>query len=332
MKRVKVFLAPRFSSEQDLRLLNYPSVQLVGTIEEADFLLVPQFVREMGEKTRAYLTQVRRVCEAAGKQGIVCKGGDLSYKFHVEGFIVFASSIYSSVNPGELASPATTEDLSAKIPFVPRAKGEKPLVSFCGYAELNSLGGRIKYALKNAALDAAALVTGNPDMRVFKRGIYFRRKAMDALARDPRVDTAFIIRDTFSGKSGKEAPDPDRMRQEYLDNVIDSDFVLCPKGDGNYSSRFYRALNMGRIPILIDTDMVLPLEKALDYSKFILRVPYGEIDRLGDIVADFYKSISNEEFEAMQNRAREAFAYYLRHDSFYNTALPLLREQGLEAF
>ena len=332
MPPVKVFLAPRLGSEQDLRLLSYPSVAIVGRVEDADFVLVPQFVRGLSAKNASYIEDVRRLCEGSGKRGIILKGGDLSYKFQLPGFIVFASSIYCARNPEEIASPATTEDLSAKIPFVPRVKGEKPLVSFCGYAELDSWGARIKYVLKNLALDAAAFATHNPNLRAYKRGIYFRRKAMDVLARDPRIDTAFIIRDTFSGKSGVQAPDPERMRQEYLDNVVESDFVLCPKGDGNYSSRFYRALNMGRIPILIDTDMALPFEKTLDYSKFILRVPHTEINRLSDIVADFYDSISNEEFQAMQERAREAFGQHLRHDVFFNEVLPLLKEQGPETF
>jgi hypothetical protein len=244
---------------------------------------------------------------------------------------VFASSIYRSHNPQEIAIPATTEDLSDKIPFVPRVKGEKPLVSFCGYAELNSWGARAKYLLTNAGLDLAAWVTQNPTTPAYKRGIYFRRKAMQVLASDPRIDTAFIIRNAFSGKSGKEAPDSERARQKYLDNVVNSDFVLCPKGDGNYSSRFYRALNMGRIPILIDTDMALPFEKILDYSKFILRVPHTDIDKLGSIVAGFYASLSNEEFQAMQTRARDAFRDYLRYDAFFNRALPLLRESGPKA-
>ena len=114
--------------------------------------------------------------------------------------------------------------------------------------------------------------------------------------------------------------------------MVNSDFVLCPKGDGNYSVRFYEALSLGRIPILIDTDMVLPLEETLDYSKFILRVDHADMHRLEDIVADFYEALSNEEFQAMQMEAREAFATHLRYDSFFNTALPILERKGISAF
>ncbi len=230
MQPVKIFLAPRFGSEQDLRLLSYPSVAIVERVEDSDFVLVPQFVRGLSAKNAPYIEGVRRLCQESGKRGIILKGGDLSYKFELPDFVVFASSIYRSRNPQEIAIPATTEDLSDKIPFVPRVKGEKPLVSFCGYADLNSIGAHGKYLATNFALDTAAFVTHNPNLRAYKRGIYFRRKAMDVLSSDPRIDTAFIIRDTFSGKSGVQAPEPERMRQEYIDNVVDSDFVLCPQG------------------------------------------------------------------------------------------------------
>jgi hypothetical protein len=110
-----------------------------------------------------------------------------------------------------------------------------------------------------------------------------------------------------------------------------ADFALAPRGDGNYSRRFFRALSMGAVPILIDTDMTLPLEKELDFSRFILRIPHTEMHTLPDRVVDLYNSLSNEEFRAMQQAARDAYVNYLRQDKFYSRAFALLKAHGPEA-
>ncbi len=53
--------------------------------------------------------------------------------------------------------------------------------------------------------------------------------------------------------------------------------------------------------------------------------------RLGDIVADFYASITDEQFVAMQEAARSTFQTYLRYDRFFNYMIPLLKDKGVEA-
>ena len=43
-------------------------------------------------------------------------------------------------------------------------------------------------------------------------------------------------------------------------------FIFCMRGAGNFSYRFYETLMMGRIPIFIDTDCVLPFEESINLS------------------------------------------------------------------
>jgi hypothetical protein len=121
------------------------------------------------------------------------------------------------------------------------------------------------------------------------------------------------------------------VRREYLENIRDADYVLAPKGDANYSSRFYEVLSLGRIPVLLDTDAVLPMETTIDYSAFSLKVPYQDVDRIGDVIADFHESLSSERFLAMQAAAREAYETTLRYDRYFERALPLLARGGAAA-
>ena len=309
-----------------------PGFVFVSCIEDADFVLVPYGTRRL---TPRFVEHVQRtVCEAKkyGVEVVVIVSGDLGHRIHLENVLVFKVSAYRhSKRQNEIVSVSRTEDFWKNTTYVPRGKSPRPSVSFCGYAGFPSIVTRIKYLIRNAACDVAAVCSREPHWRAHKRGIYFRRKAIGLLKNDSRLEPRFIIRDAFFLDALREGSDRARARQEFIDNMRNADFVLAPKGDGNYSIRFFEALSMGRIPILIDTDMVLPLEKMIDYSKFILRVPHTEIHTLPDRIVDLYNSLSDEEFQNMQRAARGAYVKYLNQGAFYNAAFPLLKERGSEA-
>jgi hypothetical protein len=80
------------------------------------------------------------------------------------------------------------------------------------------------------------------------------------------IETNFIIRNNFwAGK-----PHDPFVISEYRDNLRDSQFVLCNRGGGNWSMRFYHALECGRIPVLIKSGNKLPFDKHIDYEKYIV--------------------------------------------------------------
>ena len=352
---VKLFIAEPFSQKPYVRLLDSPQMQAAarGTVlfkslptdfslrieivrhpEEADFVIIPQSIRHVTAETERYLDGIAALAKKANKRVIVFLTGDLAHREHIdmEGFIVFKGSEYAHArHPNEIVFAPFVEDLGEKNATLPRNKGKRPVIGFCGYAGFPSWKTRAKYIATNTFLDIAAHITRKNLMLVYKRGIYFRQKALNILKRDPRIQTNFILRDSFSGNAATAVGDPALLRQEFIDNIVSSDFVLSPKGDGNFSSRFYEALSLGRIPVLIDTDMLLPLSQHIDYSKFVLRVPYDRLEDIGTIITDFYASLSDKEFQAMQERARRAYRDHLRFDSYFNKVLPLLRDEGISA-
>ncbi|HVV39399.1 MAG TPA: exostosin family protein [Candidatus Paceibacterota bacterium] len=297
----------------------YRGFTLDASPEEAHYILAPHPVRRMDEKGKKYVDEMQHYAAKYGKQLLIFTGGDLQHNVFIEGAIVLKGSQYRSImRNNEILVPPFVEDLGkVEAPSV-RHKGNKPVVAFCGYAGIDSGLGWAKFFVRNMLLDIEALTTGNPLRQAYKRGIYFRRKAMRALEKDQRIETRFIVRKTFSGNKNLISLDPAQARQEYLENMRDCDLMLAPKGDGNFSLRFFEALSMGRIPLLIDTDTVLPLEEMVDYKRFVLKVPYTDIAHLPDIVADFYSVLSQEEFAAMQREARRVFAEYLRIDAFFS--------------
>ena len=67
-------------------------------------------------------------------------------------------------------------------------------------------------------------------------------------------------------------------RKQYFDTIINSKFVLCPRGAGSTSSRFFESIWFGRIPILIADQTKLPLASIIPWDELIVRVQETEMD------------------------------------------------------
>jgi hypothetical protein len=194
-----------------------------------------------------------------------------------------------------------------------REKLEKPSVSFTGWASLSAKA-RLKLWVKEFPVSLAELVDEKRGAE--RKGILFREKALRVLSRNPRVEPRFTARTSYSGHVKTIQGSVADNRREFVENLLNSDYALCVKGDGNYSVRFYEALSLGRIPLFVDTACVLPLEDIINYRDFCVFVDWRDVDRVGDILADFHARLSPEQFKDMQRKARDAYQNYLRLDTF----------------
>jgi Exostosin family. len=93
--------------------------------------------------------------------------------------------------------------------------------------------------------------------------------------------------------------------------------------------RLYETLCLGRIPLFINTDCVLPFENNIDWKELCLWVDENDLDRIGEIVLDFHSSISKEEFKDKQLYAREVWEKYLSKEGFTNGLYLLLKNRYL---
>jgi len=153
-------------------------------------------------------------------------------------------------------------------------------------------------------------------------GSWIRTKALQVLAKSRRIDTNFVIRDTFMG--GALLPSGEarlskfqQIRREYVQNLVDSDYVLCARGGGNYSYRLYEALCCGRIPVFVDTDCVLPYHSEIDWKQYCVWVDEREVDRIAERVAEFHEALSEDQFVELQRRCRWLWESYLSPEGFF---------------
>ncbi|MCA9370800.1 MAG: exostosin family protein [Candidatus Peregrinibacteria bacterium] len=288
-----------------------PFVTLVDTPEKADAILLPHNYSSL-KNHHTYVQKQIDLAKRLGKHLVVFWHGDSDRPFPSDDAIVFRTSAYrGSQRPNEIMMPAYAEDLLDGELTVRLKHGGKPIVGFCGWADYKNFKNRIGTLVQNMLTRDKARV----------KGITYRMRAIAHLQQSDRIQQNFIIRRSYSGNSSTIKTDPKKARQEYIENLLGSDYALVIKGDGNYSYRFYEALSLGRIPVLLDTDCILPLEDEIAYSECVLRVPYADLSRLSDIVANHYSSISRDDFIAMQKKAREVFETYLRVDSFLTRSL-----------
>lgn len=294
-----------------------PVFDLVDRPDKADFLMVP--LNYFGIKDDVeYLAHFVELSRRYGKKIIIFAYGDRDEEIKIPNSVIFRTSQYGyKKRPNEIIMPGYTEDLCSGRPPALRKKGVLPVVSFCGWASFKDIKSRIKYGIRLLENDIGSLFLPSIYQAAKKKGIYYRRKALAILSKSGKVKTNFLIRKSYSGHAKTIELPPEKARAEYIDNIINSDFVLTVKGDGNFSYRFYEALSLGRIPLFVNTDCVLPLEDLVEYKKFVLSVDYKDMNTIDDIVFNHYKKMSEDEYINKQKLARQSFEKYLRIDRFF---------------
>jgi hypothetical protein len=114
---------------------------------------------------------------------------------------------------------------------------------------------------------------------------------------------------TFMNES-ERAP----FQQGYLQTILESQFVLCPRGYGTTSMRLFEVMQLGRTPVIIG-DAWLPVS-GIPWQEFAVFVPEAEVEQIPQILS----ASSHRAFE-MGLRAR---AVWEEHFSPHNAAMGLL--------
>lgn len=304
-----------------------PVFELVDNPAVADYFLLPHDFFLIQTVKKEYIQKFTDLAQKYKKKVIVFAHGDLEIDIPIKNSIVFRIARYNyNKKSNEIMMPVYSEDLLQNKSLDIRHKtGDKPVVGFCGWARLSSSREKLSYYAKEAVWLAKNFLPGNKNIGPERQGMWFRQKAIKTLNRSPLVKTNFIIRESFSGHKATIKLDPDRARSEYINNIMNSDFVLAVKGGGNCSMRFYEALSLGRIPLLVDTDGVLPLTDLIDYKDFVIFVDYKDMAKIGDIVYNFYNKLSEEQYASIQQKCRSVFVDYLRVDAFFKQIPTLLK-------
>lgn len=270
----------------------------------------------VASKAREAARRFASTAAGSGLRVLVLVNDESTAPIGIDGAVVLRNALDRRRRPpGDFAMPGwfddyVTEYLGGSI--VVRDKAEVPTVGFCGQAATGGprLPRRVKL-LAIGALKSAGVHVAHSD------GVYLRRRAMMALEAHPGLRTDFIVRNKVFGDMVVDEAMKAKVRREYYDNLVGSDYVLSVRGFSNYSFRFFEAMSVGRIPVLIDTDCVLPYDFLHDYRESCVIVPEGEIDRVGDHVLRFHGRLSPEDFRELQRRIRRFWEEWLSPEGFF---------------
>jgi hypothetical protein len=260
----------------------------------------------------------------AGKPTVVFFWSDRDDPVSLEA-VVFRTSLYRSRRrQNEFAQPAWSEDFLARYlggEFRVRPKLTVPTVGFCGFAPPDPPAPRgLRGRVRRSAGDRKRALQRR--FHMLSPGHEPRRQALRALATSAGLHTNFIVRGEFMGGAIPHGQ-PDvrelrRVRQEYVANMVASDYVLCVRGAGNFSYRLYETLSCGRIPVFVDTDCVLPLDFAVDWREYCVWIDQTEIGQIGDRVAEFHEGLSDTDFADLQRECRRFWETHISPEGFFS--------------
>lgn len=114
----------------------------------------------------------------------------------------------------------------------------------------------------------------------------------------------YLVENTDNFDFWAEADDTHRKFQKrYIEIALASKFLLCPRGVGATSYRFFESMEMGIAPVLISDAHVLP--SGIDWDQFLIRVPESKAANIASILKGY-----ESEWEERGRLAREAWEQY----------------------
>ena len=201
-------------------------------------------------------------------------------------------------------------------------KQKKPAISFCGttssIGKLSQLG-KLLLPMQTAKLVlSSGKLSRKIDIRL-REGISLklRETAIKLLTIDRRINSYFDVTNPQQSYYNDDESNRIKLEKLFVNNISKCDYVLCVRGTGNYSGRFYMALNAGRIPVVIDTDIVIPFENKLH----LVKVPVESIEKIGDYILKHFETTSESELEIMKQENRNVYHQYIAPDKFLTSFL-----------
>jgi hypothetical protein len=270
-------------------------------------------------------TAARALAEtrAAGKPLVVFFWNDSSQDLELPGTIILRTSVDRGPRYGvqEFACPSWLEDPRRWVSDLrlteQRLRG-RPGISFCGYVgQPSGWRSTAKEVLRTRLGRFHSLVP-----RLRRSPLELRRAALSVLSGDRRIQCHFIARQAFyggalAGEGNWDYELKARVKREYVENMCASDYVLCIRGTGNYSVRYFDTLALGRIPVVIDTGGGLPYDFEVRWPS---RGPWISVDELASLpekLLEFHARQTPETLDVLQRENRKLWEHWLSPEGFF---------------
>jgi hypothetical protein len=178
-----------------------------------------------------------------------------------------------------------------------------PTITFMGYIPKLSLGSLLGKNLSGLS---------SP----IKSSVYLNRNisALKLKHIGPKFRVEIKKRKEFTAY--RSNPNLQLHMKEFQESLDKSDYVLCPRGSGNFSVRFYEVLSSGVTPILIDSGSKLPIIAKNEFWKTnVINLTLFQ-NWSTKIMKDWFYLQTNDNYTKRQISNREIFLNELNIKSY----------------
>tara|TARA_S200000501_G_scaffold243608_1_gene228076 strand:+ start:206 stop:1279 length:1074 start_codon:yes stop_codon:yes gene_type:complete len=302
--------------------------ELTDNVKDCEVAFLPLTLNYYFKNNKSHLLKnFIKVVSKNKKKTFIWVDGDHQNRFNDLDCIFLKYSGYKSklngnefILPGDVKQDLLGSFLNGKL--ILKEKSKKPRIGFDGIANYNSLkligliGKNFLYNINYKIFKYP--FEGDPVIPYFLK----RKHILNMLESSSEIEKNFSIRDTFAvGTVGKD----NKSRNEYINNILSSDYTLCYRGASNYSLRFYETLCLGRIPLFINTDCKLPFENNINWKEVCLWIEESELYQISDKILDYHHSLTESQFKEKQLYCRELWVKYCSKEGFYKEFFEFLR-------
>ena len=260
--------------------------------EVADALLIPHDAMHW---TKEYTRFVQSLSQE--NPVIFFNGGDYPRNIKIENAYSIQNTI-TRTKTNVILAPYNVLTLGLKNI---REHTQNPTISFVGFVP-NLLSRRL---LKNPARTLSHPLK-NSSAIVRKFGLYNLEKYFS---------NSKIIRRSHYGGSSRLIESPKSFREVFIDSIHNVDLVFAPRGDANGSQRFFETLSAGRIPIVPETGMRMPLDITSQAQLTFLSCSTLSFD-IYHVVMSWWSRLSNSEFKDIQVKNFQLYSDKLDYRNF----------------
>ncbi len=277
----------------------------VDTIERAQVCIFSIDISYLkNNKEMNQLNNFLSNAKIANKKVWLYSGGDFGKNINMKNVITFRlGGFHTKLNNHTQIMPSFIGDvykINFSTTWQPINKIEKPSIGFVGNAN-GSLIKLLKEFLIFSNLTTKKLFgLDKTDIQFFFPSSRVRYKLLKQIESNQNINSNFIYRKKYRAGANTEETKK-QTTLEFYQNMYNNIYTFCLRGSGNFSVRFYETLMMGRIPLLIDTDVRLPLENVIAWENHCIKASENNfIEKL----LEFHSNHTNEELIEIQKSNR----------------------------
>ncbi len=313
------------TQRQQMYFVSDKDFQLTTDVEKAEIVLLP-----MSWNFYWQTNSINKACEFIQEMENRKKtvwsftNGDFGVEIHeFTNLLVFRQSgLRTRLPVNHIGMPSFIEDPLEKFynteEVIENIYSQAPVIGFCGQtnsSKLNALKEIVGTVMHNGK---TVFKQHHYSLRKIQSTTYLRSQVLDKIKESSQLESKFIERKKY--RAGvKTAKERAKTTQEFYDNIKETDYTVCVRGAGNFSVRFYETLAMGRIPVFINTDCLLPLADKIDWKKHVVWIEEDEIDTIENSILHFHTTHSPEEIKKTQQSNRSLWKEKLTLGGFFKS-------------